>query len=94
MEGRRNPLVCSFDHQSPRISAFEIHNWIHDVLRAAEHTVTMIQMDGFGRQIFIKFVEIQYAHDILQTTQGTAEYKHISREVSFVRIEMEPNAYV
>jgi hypothetical protein len=54
----------------------------------------MIQMDGFGRQIFIKFVEIQYAHDILQTTQGTAEYKHISREVSFVRIEMEPNAYV
>ena len=88
VEERRNTLVCSFDHQSPRISALEIHNWIHDVLRAAEHTVTMIQIDGPRRQVFIKFVEIQYAHDILLTTQGTAEYKHTSGEVSIVRTDM------
>ena len=48
----------------------------------------MIQIDGPRRQVFIKFVEIKYAHDILQTTQGTAEYKHTSGEVPIVRIEM------
>jgi hypothetical protein len=33
-------------------------------------------------------VDIQYAHDILQTTQGTAEYKHTSGELSIIRIDM------
>jgi hypothetical protein len=88
MEERRNTLVCSFDHQSPQISALEIHDWIHDVFRASEPTVTMIQIDGPRLQVFIKFVDIQYAHDILQTTQGTAEYKHTTGEVCIVRIEM------
>ena len=80
MEERRNNLVCSFEHQSPRISALEIHEWIRDVLRAPESTGTMIQIDDPRRQVFIKFVDVQYAHDILQTTQGTAEYKHTSGE--------------
>ena len=76
MKERRNALVCSFDHQSLRISAYEIHEWLHDVLHVSESTVTMIQIDGPRRQVSIKFVDVQYAHNILQMTQGTAEYKH------------------
>ena len=57
MDERRNTLVCSFDHQNPRISAFEIHNLIHDVLRAAEHRVTMIQIEGPRRQFFINHLK-------------------------------------
>jgi hypothetical protein len=64
---RRNILVCSFDHQSPRISAYEIHEWMHYVLHAAEARVNMIQIDGPQRQVFIKFVDVQYAHDIFHT---------------------------
>ena len=56
-------------------------------MRAAEHS--HYDTNRWARsQVFIKFVEIQYAHDILQTTQGTDEYKHTSGEVSIVRIEM------
>jgi hypothetical protein len=88
MEERRNILVCSFDLQSPRNSACEIHEWIHDVMRASEPTVSVIQIDGPRRKIIIKFVDVQFAHDIFQMTRSTAEYKHSSGEVSVVRIEM------
>jgi hypothetical protein len=53
MEERMNTLLCSFDHQSSRISAYEIHEWMHDVLHVLEATVTMIQIDGPRRQVFI-----------------------------------------
>jgi len=75
MEERRNTLVHSFNHHSPLISDLEIHEWIHDALRTSEPTVTTIQIDGLRRQDFIKFVDIKYAHDILQMTQSTAENK-------------------
>jgi hypothetical protein len=53
MDERQNTLVCSFDHQSFRISAYEIHEWMHAVLHVLETTVTMIQIDGPRRQVFI-----------------------------------------
>ena len=88
MEEKKKTLVCSFDHQSPRTSAYQIHEWIHNVLHVSEPTVTMIQIDGPRHQVFIKFMDIQYAYDILQMTQGTAKYKHLTAEVSIVQIEM------
>ena len=69
MVGAEAMEESSFDHQSPRISAYKIHAWIHDVLHASEPTVTVIQIDGPRRQVFILFVDIQYAHDILKTTK-------------------------
>lgn len=81
-------LVCTLDHQSPRISAYEIHEWIHDALHVSDARITMIQIDGPRRQVFIKIVDVRHAHDILQTKQGTAEYKHSCGEVSIVRIDM------
>jgi hypothetical protein len=51
MTERQNTLTCSFEPRSPRISAYEIHEWIHEHLRIQEQEVTMIQIDGPKRQV-------------------------------------------
>jgi len=88
MEERQNTLVCTFDPQSPRISVYEIHEWIHERLDVAEATVLMIQIDGPKRQVFVHFVDLQYVHNVLQTTRGQSGYKHPNGEISPARIEM------
>ena len=39
-------IVCAFDPVSPRISAYEIHEWIHNKLRITGKTVNITQIDG------------------------------------------------
>ena len=56
MMGRPNTLVCSFDPTSPRITAWDIHEWIHDALQIPEQDVLMVQIDGVRRQVFIKLM--------------------------------------
>jgi len=46
MAACQNTIVCTFDPTSPRISAFDIHEWIHETLRISEQKVSMIQIDG------------------------------------------------
>jgi hypothetical protein len=81
-------LVCSFDPRSPRISAYDIHEWIHDQLRVREDTICTIQIDGAKRQVFIKFAELIYAQEVLNTTNGQVEYKHTNGEISIVHVDM------
>jgi hypothetical protein len=88
MSERRNTLVCCFDPASPRISAFDIHEWIHSQLQVEEHSVLLIQIDGLRRQVFIKFTDPSYVHDILHVTHGTTVYKHTSGKISTVRLEI------
>jgi hypothetical protein len=38
------------------ITPFEINEWIHNTLRIPEQNVTMIQVDGIRRQVFVKLV--------------------------------------
>jgi hypothetical protein len=42
---RHNTAVCAFETQSPKITAFEIHEWIYESLRLPEADVTMAQID-------------------------------------------------
>jgi len=88
MEERQNNLVCTFDPQNDRISAYEIHKWIHEQLNVAEPTVAMIQINGQRRQVFKKSVDLQYVQEVLQKTKCQSEYKHSNGEISSVRIEM------
>jgi hypothetical protein len=44
MTERRNTMVCIFDQHSPKITAFHIHEWIHDTLQLEEDEVSMIQI--------------------------------------------------
>jgi hypothetical protein len=53
---RKNLIVSVSDPRSPRITAFQIHEWIYDQMKLQEDDVTMIQIDGPRRRVYIKFV--------------------------------------
>ena len=66
--------------------AFDIHEWIHDALRIPQHTVSMIQMDGIKKQVYIKLIDKECVLALLRSTNGQAEYKHPTGELSIVNI--------
>jgi len=88
MAARHNTTVCTFDPTGPRITACDIHEWIHQVLRIPEHTVSMIQIDGTKRQVYIKLIDNAYVQAALRETNGQAEYKHHNGVLSMVNITM------
>jgi len=87
MAERQYTLVCAFDMHSPRISAYDIHEWIYVTMCLQESEVAMVQIDGTGRQVYIKFRDPNRMYDILQTTNGRGEFRHAKGEISKVRIE-------
>jgi hypothetical protein len=88
MSERQNTVICIFDHNCPRISAFDIHEWTFEHLDVPENAVNMIQIDVPRRQVYIKFAELQILHEVLHSTTGQSEYKHENGEISHVKIEM------
>jgi hypothetical protein len=87
MAERQNTVVCFFDPSSPRITAYEIHEWIHAALRIQESAVRMTQIDGIKRQVFIKFVDNESVHALLRDTADRAEYKYPNGTISIVNID-------
>jgi hypothetical protein len=86
MSKRRNSLVFCFDPTSPRLTTFDGHAWIHLQLQVSEHSVITFQIDGKRRQVFIKFTDLHFVHDILNATNGETVYKHTMGEISPVRL--------
>jgi len=81
-------VVCSFDPKNPRISALDFHEWIYEQLHMPENVVTMGQIDGTRRQVYIKFSDFQYLQDLLHSTTGQSEYKNDNGEITQGKIEM------
>jgi hypothetical protein len=88
MSERQNTIVCIFDHASPRITAFQIYEWIHEQLRLPENDVRMIQIEGARWRVYIKFNDFQRTQTIIQDTNGTSEFRHVNGEISTVKIEI------
>jgi hypothetical protein len=84
----QNTSVCAFDPSSPRVSAFQIHDWIYEHLKLPEEDVRMIQIDGPWRCVYIKFHSCERTLAVLQKTSGGVEFRHGNGEMSVVRTEL------
>ena len=72
---------------APRVSAFDIHEWIYETLHLQEHEVVMVQIDELRRHVYIKLREPQRMQAILTATQGQEDFRHENGEISKIRIE-------
>jgi hypothetical protein len=88
MTDRRNTIVCIFDPTSPRISAFQIHEWIYEQLHLPEHDVRMVQIDGPRRRVYMKFIDYEQMQTVFQVTNGQTEFRHDNGEISQVKVEI------
>jgi hypothetical protein len=73
---------------SPTISAFDIHEWLYEQLHIDENTLTMIQIDGIKRHLYLKFVEDKHVIDTIQASNGQLEYRHVTGEISILKLEV------
>jgi hypothetical protein len=87
MTERENTLVCTFDSQSPRITACDIHEWIHETMHLEGTDVAIVQIDGPRRQVYIKFKEYRRMRETLMSTNGQGEFRPSNGVISKVRIE-------
>jgi uncharacterized UPF0146 family protein len=74
MTERRNTVMCAFDANSPKISAYDIHDLIYKTLYIPDQEVTVIQIDGIKRHLYIKLLTEQMAHKIIQNTNRRMTY--------------------
>ena len=88
MTDRQSTIVCAFDQRSPRITVYHIQEWVNEKLRLEEDDISMIQIDGRRRRVFIKFTNGIRMHRLLQDTAGTQEFKHDTGELSQVNISI------
>jgi len=87
MSERQNTLVCAFDPQSPRITAYDIHERIFDTMCRQENEVALAQIDGPRRHVYIKLRDYHRMRDILTSNNGQEEFRHTNGEISKARIE-------
>ena len=88
MSDRQDTIVCCFDPRSPRITAFHLHEWIHENLRLAEEDICMIQVNRPMRRVYLKFTSGEHMQTVLQDTKGQLEFRHDNGELSQVIIEL------
>jgi hypothetical protein len=88
MSERRNTMVCSFERDSPRITALEIHDWIDERFNLPAQEVQMVQIDGPQRKVYIKVRTIDILEDILERTSGSVTFAHKEGVTSKVTLAM------
>jgi hypothetical protein len=90
---RSNTIVFTFDPSSPRITAHDIHEWLHAEIRIQERTVQMIQIDGIKRQVYFKLTDKGYMLSIINGIGGRAAYKYQTEEISPVEMAIAGMGY-
>jgi hypothetical protein len=90
---RSNTILFTFDPATPRITAHDIHEWLHAEIHIQEQKVQMIQIDGIKRQVYVKLTDKDYMLSIINGTGGHGEYKHHTWEISHVDIAVAGMGY-
>jgi hypothetical protein len=85
---RRNTIVYSFDQRSPKINAFQIHEWLYEKAQLREDDIRVIQIDGPFRKVYVKFVNNESMVRIIQNGQSDLEFLHENGEISKVTMEV------
>ena len=86
MAERRNSVVCTFDPITPKITTYDVHELMHDILRIRVNAVNMMHIDDMKRQVYIKLAETQCVQTVLRDTCGQKEHRHNNGEISTVGI--------
>ena len=81
---RHNTHVCTFEKESPRLTACAIH----ERMKVEESVISIIQTDGPKRHAYIKITAAQRPMDILSETNGSMQYDHREGRRSTVTITL------
>jgi hypothetical protein len=73
MSERQNTIICAFDPRSPRISAYEIHEWIYAQMCLEDQ---MVWVDELKRHVYIKFRDSERMRKVLQSPGGKVDILH------------------
>jgi hypothetical protein len=82
MYDRHNTIVWSFDLRSPRINAFQIHEWLNETVQLKEDDIRVIQIDGSLHKVYVKSVNNESMMRVIQPIQGDLEFHHENGEIS------------
>jgi len=88
MSDIQNTIVCSFDAHSPKIYAFQIHEWLYETVPLTEDDFRVIQIDGPLRKVDVKFVNTECMMRVLQPIQFDLDFHHENGIISKVTIEI------
>jgi len=78
----------TFEKESPRLTAYVIHDWINDFLKVEESDISMIQIDGPKRQAHIKIAAAQRSMGTLNEMNWSMQYDHCKGRRSTVTITL------
>jgi hypothetical protein len=82
-------VIFPFAPNSPKTSAYELHEWTHDSLRVDKQDVHATQIEGIRRQMYIKFTTAQKAVQFTYTKDTRhCTHVHTNGERTRVRFPM------
>jgi len=85
---RQNTLVFSFEKQSPRVNAFQIHEWLAETVRIHKDEVHVIQINGPLRKVYVKFITTENMMRVFQPIQSDLPFHHANGEISKVQVDI------
>jgi hypothetical protein len=68
----QNTTLFSFDTRCPKSSAFEVHEWIYNVVMLEKTETPTVQMDRYGGR-FTLHIGFRFLLGILSRTRGQVE---------------------
>jgi hypothetical protein len=71
---------------SPKVTAHNMHEWVFSTLLIPEDDLSVLQIDGPRRKVYLKFVTADIMNEHLSQLQGEHEYKLDTGEVSIVTV--------